>query len=60
MLANILGLITIILAVILFVFPLIEELYYTIKFKMEEESDYNDNPGMSARDAWRKHHGGID
>ena len=59
MLANILGLIVIILAFIAFVFPLIEELYYTIKFKLEEKDDY-DNPGMSARDAWRKHHGGID
>ena len=59
MLANILGLATIILAIIAFVFPLIEDLYYTIKFKMEEKDDYS-NPGMSARDAWRKHHGGID
>ena len=59
MLANILGLATIILAIITFVFPLIEDLYYTIKFKMEEKDDYR-NPGMSARDAWRKHHGEID
>lgn len=59
MLTKILAILTIGSAVILFLFPLIEEIYYTIKFKSEEESDYS-NPGMSARDAWRKHHGGID
>ncbi len=59
MLVKILAIVTIVLGIILFTFPLIEEIYYTIKFKMEEENDYS-NPGMSARDAWRKHHGGID
>ena len=59
MLTQILAGLTILSAIVLFIFPIIEEIYYTIKFKMEEKDDYS-NPGMSARDAWRKHHGGID
>lgn len=59
MLAKILGIATISIAILMLAFPILSEIYYTIKFALEKEDDYS-NPGMSARDAWRKHHGGID